>query len=87
MAIELTPLPLPASADPSYFVDFGREVNGVSPGELTPAQFSEIYDALYKVSSPIIWHPIFKLVSSTSMAPSCSATSLSPRNNSMHLPR
>lgn len=54
MAIELTPLPLPASADPSYFVDFGREVNGVSPGELTPAQFSEIYDALYKVSSPII---------------------------------
>jgi hypothetical protein len=54
MAIELTPLPLPASADPSYFVDFGREVKGVNPGELTPAQFAEIYDALYTVSSPII---------------------------------
>ena len=53
MAIELTPLPLPASADPSYFVDFGREVKGVNPGELTPAQFAEIHDALYKVSSPI----------------------------------
>ncbi|KAF8435656.1 Clavaminate synthase-like protein [Boletus edulis BED1] len=48
MAIELTPLPLPASADPSYFVEFGREVKGVSPGELTAAQFSEIHDALYK---------------------------------------
>ncbi|KAF8552332.1 Clavaminate synthase-like protein [Imleria badia] len=48
MAIELTPLPLPASADPSYFVNFGREVKGVNPGELTQAQFSEIYDALYK---------------------------------------
>ncbi|KAG6380699.1 Clavaminate synthase-like protein [Boletus reticuloceps] len=48
MAIELTPLPLPASADPSYFVEFGREVKGVNPGELTPAQFSEIHDALYK---------------------------------------
>jgi len=48
MAIELTPLPLPASADPSYFVDFGREVKGVNPGELTPAQFAEIHDALYK---------------------------------------
>lgn len=52
MAIELTPLPLPASADPSYFVDFGREVKGVDPGQLTPAQFTEIYDALYKVSFP-----------------------------------
>ncbi|KAF9235131.1 taurine catabolism dioxygenase [Melanogaster broomeanus] len=48
MAIQLTPLPLPASADPSKFVDFGREVQGVNPGELTPAQFAEIHDALYK---------------------------------------
>ncbi|KAK7464338.1 hypothetical protein VKT23_006506 [Stygiomarasmius scandens] len=48
MAIELTPLPLPASADPSKFVDFGREVKGVSPGSLTPEQFEEIKNALYK---------------------------------------
>ncbi|KIJ66497.1 hypothetical protein HYDPIDRAFT_151061 [Hydnomerulius pinastri MD-312] len=48
MAIELTPLPLPASADPSKFTDFGREVKGISPGELTPEQFAEIHDALYK---------------------------------------
>ncbi|KAF9225265.1 Clavaminate synthase-like protein [Gyrodon lividus] len=48
MAIELTPLPLPTSADPSKFVDFGREVKGVNPGTLTPAQFVEIHDALYK---------------------------------------
>ncbi|KAF8844158.1 Clavaminate synthase-like protein [Paxillus ammoniavirescens] len=51
MAIELTPLPLPASADPSKFVDFGREVKGVNPGDLTPDQFAEIYDALYKHSA------------------------------------
>ena len=30
MAIESAPLPLPSSADPSSFVDFGREVKGVS---------------------------------------------------------
>ncbi|KAI9566789.1 hypothetical protein HD554DRAFT_2205781 [Boletus coccyginus] len=50
MAIELTPLPLPASADPSYFVDFGREVKGINPGDPTQAQFAEIRDALYKHS-------------------------------------
>ena len=54
MAIDLSPLPLPASADPSYFVDFGREVKGINPGELTPPQFTEIHDALYKVRSQII---------------------------------
>jgi hypothetical protein len=49
MAIELTPLPLPASVDASKFGDFGREVKGVHPGTLTPEQFGEIQDALYKV--------------------------------------
>ena len=49
MTIELTPLPLPASADVSKFVDFGREVKGVNPGTLTPEQFQEIQEALYKV--------------------------------------
>lgn len=49
MAIELVPLPLPASADPSKFVDFGREVKGVNPGSLSPEQFEEVKEALYKV--------------------------------------
>lgn len=49
MAIELVPLPLPASADASKFADFGREVKGIHPGTLTPEQFKEIQDALYRV--------------------------------------
>lgn len=49
MAIELIPLPLPASADVSKFADFGREVKGINPGALTPEQFQEIREALYKV--------------------------------------
>jgi hypothetical protein len=49
MAIELIPLPLPASADASKFADFGREVKGVNPAEFTPEQFKEIEEALYKV--------------------------------------
>jgi len=49
MAIELTPLPLPASADASKLADFGREVKGVDPANLTPELFKEIEEALYKV--------------------------------------
>lgn len=49
MAIELLPLPLPATADASKFVDFGREVKGVTPGSLSPEEFEEIREALYKV--------------------------------------
>lgn len=49
MAIELTPLPLPASADASKFVNFGREVKGVHPGKLTLEEFKEIEELLYKV--------------------------------------
>ncbi|KAG7451846.1 Clavaminate synthase-like protein [Guyanagaster necrorhizus] len=48
MAIEFVPLPLPASADPSKFTTFGRQVNGVDPGNFTPEQFQEIRDALYR---------------------------------------
>ncbi|EPQ60198.1 Clavaminate synthase-like protein [Gloeophyllum trabeum ATCC 11539] len=48
MAIEVSPLPLPASADPSKFKDFGREVKGVNPGELTDQEFETIRDLLYK---------------------------------------
>ncbi|EAU92439.1 alpha-ketoglutarate dependent xanthine dioxygenase [Coprinopsis cinerea okayama7 len=48
MAIELVPLPLPASADASKFADFGREVKGVDPGNLTDDDFKKIHDGLYK---------------------------------------
>ena len=49
MAIEVAPLPLPPSADPSKFAEFGREVRGINPGTLTPEQFKEIEELLYKV--------------------------------------
>ncbi|KAG8853921.1 hypothetical protein FRB96_007930 [Tulasnella sp. 330] len=48
MAIEVAPLPLPPSADPTKFVNFGREVKGVNPGSLTPEQFQEIRELLFK---------------------------------------
>ncbi|TFK56915.1 Clavaminate synthase-like protein [Heliocybe sulcata] len=48
MAIEVVPLPLPPSADASKFKDFGREVKGVSPGELNDEQFEVVRDLLYK---------------------------------------
>lgn len=54
MAIELVPLPLPASADPSKFADFGREVKGVNPGALSPEEFEQVKDALYKVFPPFL---------------------------------
>ncbi|KIP01365.1 hypothetical protein PHLGIDRAFT_20676 [Phlebiopsis gigantea 11061_1 CR5-6] len=50
MAIEVAPLPLPPSADPSKFAEFGREVKGINPGVLTPEQFKEIEELLYKHS-------------------------------------
>ena len=49
MAIEVVPLPLPASADPSKFTDFGAEIRGVNPGTLTPEEFKEVEKLLYKV--------------------------------------
>ncbi|KAH6911158.1 alpha-ketoglutarate dependent xanthine dioxygenase [Coprinopsis sp. MPI-PUGE-AT-0042] len=48
MAIELAPLPLPASADATKFNEFGREVKGVNPGNLTEEEFKFISDSLYK---------------------------------------
>ncbi|KAL5533771.1 hypothetical protein ACEPAG_231 [Sanghuangporus baumii] len=49
MAIEVVPLPVPPSVDTSKFSpDFGREVKGVKPGELTEEQFKEIQQLLYK---------------------------------------
>ena len=50
MTLESVPLPLPPSADPGKFIEFGREVRGVDPGKLTAEQFKEIEELLYKVS-------------------------------------
>ena len=50
MAIELLPLPLSASADASTLAEFGREVKGINPAEVSPEEFKEIEHALYKVS-------------------------------------
>ena len=49
MTITLVPLVLPPSADTSRFKDFGREVRGAHPGNLTPDEFKEIERALYQV--------------------------------------
>lgn len=49
MTIEVVPLPLPLSANTDNFVEFGREVKGVHPGALTPEQFTEVEQLLYKV--------------------------------------
>ncbi|EJU02742.1 Clavaminate synthase-like protein [Dacryopinax primogenitus] len=50
-AITTHPLPLPPSADPSYFHTFGTEVRGLDPGNLTPSQFKLVEDLLYKHSA------------------------------------
>jgi hypothetical protein len=59
MAIEAVPLPLPSTADPSKFKDFGREVRGVHPGRLTDEEFKEIEQLLYKVC---VAPPMFRLL-------------------------
>ncbi|KAI0962603.1 hypothetical protein AcV7_001408 [Taiwanofungus camphoratus] len=51
MAIETVPFTLPPSADASKFKNFGREVKGVNPGTLSPEQFKEIEQLLYKHSA------------------------------------
>jgi hypothetical protein len=50
MTIETVPLTLPPSADPSKFSNFARQVIGVDPGNLSPSDFAEIRQLLYKVS-------------------------------------
>jgi len=42
MVISFTPLDLPPSVDTSRFKDFGREVKGVHPGNLSQDNFKEI---------------------------------------------
>lgn len=56
-SVEFAPLPLPASADASKFANFGREVKGIDPGNLTPETFRLIEEALYKVRLSLILVP------------------------------
>lgn len=51
MAVELVPIPLPTSADASKLANFGREVRGVNPADITSGSelFKEIETALYTV--------------------------------------
>jgi len=59
MPIQTVPLTLPPSADPSKFTLFGREVIDVDPGNLSSAEFAEIEQLLYTVSStPKVPHPV-----------------------------
>ncbi|KAJ3916126.1 Clavaminate synthase-like protein [Lentinula edodes] len=48
MTIELKPVPLPNSAEPSHFINFGREVKGINPGNCTSEQLEDIKQALYQ---------------------------------------
>ncbi|KAJ4494571.1 Clavaminate synthase-like protein [Lentinula edodes] len=48
MTIELKPLPLPDSAEPSHFINFGREVKGIDPGNCTFEQLEDIKQTLYQ---------------------------------------
>ncbi|RSH93606.1 hypothetical protein EHS25_006252 [Saitozyma podzolica] len=45
-----TPIPAPATASPEHFKDFGRQVEGYVPSEVTPEQTQEIIEMLYKHS-------------------------------------
>ena len=87
MAIEVLPLPLPPSADPSKFKDFGREVKGIHPGRLTDEEFKEIEQLLYKVCNfdpPCATSLIHQ---SASMTRCSSETSISHPRNSTNLRR
>ncbi|WVQ79542.1 hypothetical protein IAT38_001641 [Cryptococcus sp. DSM 104549] len=43
-------IPVPASANPEFFKDFGRKVDGFDPATVTDDQMQEIVDMLYKHS-------------------------------------
>ncbi len=46
MTFRTVPLALPPSADPLKFSNFGRQVIGANPGDLSPSEFSEIQQLL-----------------------------------------
>ena len=86
--IQVLPLPLPPSADASKFTEFGREVKGVDPGNLTPEQFRHIEELLYKVRHPQ-WDAALSRMGLTALSilPYSSAMRKSRRNSSMRSPR
>ncbi|WVW86554.1 hypothetical protein I302_108604 [Kwoniella bestiolae CBS 10118] len=49
-SLTFSPIPLPPSANPKYFSDFGRKVDGFDPSQMTPSQKDEIINNLYKHS-------------------------------------
>ena len=46
-----SPLPLPASANPEYFAEFGRRVEGFDASQISHEQMTEIIERLYKVGA------------------------------------
>ena len=50
-AFTYSPLPLPPSANPAYFHDLGRTVEGFDPETVSEEQMDEIIDMLYRVSA------------------------------------
>ncbi|OCF33372.1 taurine catabolism dioxygenase TauD [Kwoniella heveanensis BCC8398] len=48
--LQFSPIPLPPSANPTYFKDFGRKVEGFDPADIKDGQMDEIIDGLYKHS-------------------------------------
>ena len=49
-AFQYHPLPLPSTANPAYFKELGRRVEGFDPETVTSEQMAEIKDKLYAVS-------------------------------------
>ena len=83
MAIEVAPLPVPSTADASKLKDFGREVKGVNPGALSPEEFQEIHDLLYKVCTiSLTADRVAQLHAALSTVLCSSAMSRSPRSSS-----
>lgn len=83
MAIETNPLPLPPSADPSKFAEFGREVIGIQPGKLSPEEFAEIENLLYKVRYPSLLSSLVILIEyGIASTPHCSSVTLSSLRSS-----
>lgn len=51
MTVKVESFPLPPTADPDKFSEFGKVVTGVNPAKLSESEFKEIEDLLYKVYS------------------------------------
>jgi hypothetical protein len=50
-ALKYSSLNLPPSANPAYFNDFGKQVEGFDMGTATEEQLKEVMDMLYKVGA------------------------------------